>query len=115
MTVTTRRFEFEYKSISAWLMRGGNLIFCEYLNLLHKFLNVIIYPFQPGKGFANTIRLFLFRDVSQGKQDKEGIFARKLRFSLIFSLASQLPILKFPSNRCWDSTYPNDNTIFPRF
>ena len=43
MTVTTRRFEFEYKSISAWLMRGGNLIFCEYLNLLHKFLNVIIY------------------------------------------------------------------------
>ena len=120
MTVTTRRFEFDYKSISAWLMRGGNLIFCEYLNLLHKLLNVIIYPLVLSiraayKGFADTIRLLLFRDASQGKQDKEGIFARKLRFFLIFSLASQLPILKFPSNRCWGSTYPNDNTIFPRF
>ena len=78
MTVTTRRFEFDYKSISAWLMRGGNLVYCEYLNLLHKLLNVIIYPLVLSiraayKGFADTIRLLLFRDASEGKQDKEGI------------------------------------------
>ena len=30
------------------------------------------------KGFADTIRLLLFRDASQGKQDKEGMLVGQL-------------------------------------
>lgn len=43
-------------------------------------LSLLLLNRAAYKGFADTIRLLLFRDASQGRQDKEGIFVHYLMF-----------------------------------